>query len=108
MDAAKSVQITFGAKPSTDKVMIAETSAYVANIAAALQAAANNQTIRVQKDYATIYQVDSIVANYNTNTVTLSGGWEVNCQSRNPLTYTRLGSLTIQSNAIVADMIVIQ
>lgn len=108
MDAAKSVTVTFGAKPLTDKVMIAETSAYVANISAALQAATNGQTIRVVKDYATIYQIDNIVANYSSAQVTLSGGWETNCQTKNAGNYTRLGSLTIQSNGIIADMIVIQ
>jgi YVTN family beta-propeller protein len=109
MDAAKAVQIKFQNKPPQDKVFIVETSSYIGNIGAAIQAAANGQTLKVVKNYDTLYQVDNIVANYSTANVTLSGGWEdMGFVTRNPNIYTRLGSLTIQSNGIIADMIVIQ
>ncbi|TWJ33053.1 beta-propeller fold lactonase family protein [Geobacter argillaceus] len=109
LNAATNVQITFQNKPPQDKVMIAETGAYIGTIGAALQAAANGQTIKVVKNYDTLYLVDNIVANYSTAQVTLSGGWDdMGFATRTAGNYTRLGSLTIQSNAIVADMIVIQ
>ena len=105
MDAAKSVTVSFGAKASTDKVQISETGAFLATIAAALQAATNGQTIKVVKDYDTIYQVDNIAANYSSAQVTLSGGWDTGlATARTAGNYTRIGSLTIQSNSIIAEV----
>lgn len=107
MDAVKSVTVEFKDKDtSTGPIYIPETATFFQTIASAMQVAGNNQSVKVLASYAA---VEDLLCNYSSAQVTLSGGWaDAGYLTRNPATYTRVGSLTIQSNSVIVDMIVIQ
>ncbi len=110
MDAAKSVTISFGAKPSTDKVKIKETDSFASNIAGALAAVQNGHTIQIHKDYRTLYQADDVTVNIaSTSTITMSGGWDdYTFLARATGNMSSIKSLTLQSGGVIAENLVIQ
>ena len=108
MDAAKSVTISFKDKDtSTGPIRIPETGTFFQSIASAMQAAGNNQTVKVLASYSV---VEDLLCNYSSAQVTLSGGYaDASFLVRTPIdSYTRVGSLIIQGNTVVVDMIIIQ
>ncbi len=108
MDAAKSVTIEFKDKDtSTGPVYIPETNTFFQSIASALLAATDGQTIKVLASYSVVE--DLMANNSNGAQVSLSTGWnDQSFSSRTTGNMTRVGSLIIQKNALIADNISIQ